>query len=127
MNSGPVRRSIRVSALSGTIWLVRVPDIKLPEVVEICPVLPFSLCVDLPIPSEAIEVIDKSASHEGLNGFVDVRDSHPLLQGSFEINVDINLWNMRQEGGADLGDFRSFTSRAEEQIEVVVQQIGVTA
>ena len=51
----------------------RVPDIKLPEIVEICPVLPFSLCVDLPIPSEAIEVIDKSASHEGLNGFVDVR------------------------------------------------------
>ena len=52
--------------------VVGIPDIELPEVVEIRPVGPFGLNVDLPITPETVEVIDKSAPHKRLDGFVDI-------------------------------------------------------
>src|SRR5205823_5272832 len=43
-----------------------VPDIKKAEVFRVGPIFIFGFDIDLPLPSEAIEIIDEEAAHERL-------------------------------------------------------------
>src|SRR4029077_5819389 len=107
--------------------IASIADKELAEVIEIGPVRPFGLNVNLPIASETIEVVDKSASHERLDGFIDIADGNPLLKRSFKVDSDVKLWNMRQERGVDLGELRSFTGGGNEGVDIVRQELCIAA
>src|SRR5205823_14908613 len=102
----------------------RISDIEIPEVIKISPVGAFGLNVDLPLASEPVKIIDKTAPHKCLNRLIDVTDGNTQLKRSFQINVDIDLRNMRQKRCVYLRDLKSLTSRGDERLDIVSQQLS---
>ena len=47
--------------------------VELPDLLGVRAVFALGLDVDLPLPAEAVEVVDEVAAHEGLQRLVDVR------------------------------------------------------
>ena len=69
------------------------------------------LDVDLPLAAEAIEVVDEGAAHEGLDGLVNARELHALLQRAVLVDVDETLGHVGVEGTLQRGDFGPLLGR----------------
>ena len=54
-------------------------------------VFAFGLDIDLPLPAEPVEVVDKVAAHEGLQRLVNLADVHSLLQRLVAVHVHVEL------------------------------------
>ena len=104
-----------------------VPHVELADVLRLRAVVAFGFDVDLPLPSEAIEVVDEQAAHEGLDGPVDVVDGDALLDDLVAIDRDELLRHARQEGGAETADLRPLARRGHELVQVVREKLHVAA
>ena len=61
VNSGPVRDSNRVSAESGTMSPLVVPNVELADVFGAIAVVALGLDIHLPLAAEPVEVVDERA------------------------------------------------------------------
>ncbi len=75
----------------------RVADIEETGTIEIVAVLAFGLDIDLPLPAEAVEVIDEQSAHIGLDGAVDVGERDALLERLLAIDIEKLLRHAGQE------------------------------
>src|SRR4029453_4216309 len=55
-----------------------IPNVELPDILSTIAIGPFRLDVDLPLPTEAIEVVHERAPHECLDRAIDIADLDPL-------------------------------------------------
>ena len=88
---------------------VFVAHIELTDIIDIGPVVSFSLDINLPLAAEFVEVVDETAPHEALQNLVDVADFDPLLQHLVTVHVHEELRHGGEEGGGDPGQFRPFS------------------
>src|SRR5579883_3313716 len=92
----------------GDLASVGAAHIELVDVVDAGAGFAFRLNVGLPLPAEAIEVVDEISAHEGLHGGVDVAEIDLLLQSLFAVNVSVELRNGRLIGGNGGGYLGAF-------------------
>ena len=128
MNSGPGRDSNFVSADKRHHVAVRVAHVELADVFQVGAVLAFGFDVDLPLPSEAVEVVDEQSAHEGLDGAVDVVERDALLEHLVAIDRHELLRHARQERGDDAGAISGrLRAAAMNLLQIVGQELHVVA
>jgi hypothetical protein len=84
-----------------------VAHVELPDVLDVGAVVAFGLDVDLPLASEAVEVVDEAAAEEALQRLVHITEVDPLLEHLVLVDVDEQLRHGRPEGRRDAGHFGS--------------------
>ena len=122
VNSGPGLDTMLVTAESGTGSPSVVRHVKLADVLGLCAVLAFGLDIDLPLPAEAVEVVDEVAAHEGLEGLVDLSDVDALLEHLVAVHVHEELGHAGDEGGRDPLDLGPLAGRLDELVQVVGEE-----
>ena len=88
-----------------------VAHVKQAQVFCARPVVAFGFNIDLPLPPKPVEIVDKIPAHEGLQGLINLRQVHSLLQDPISIHLHAKLRHGRQEGGVDAGNFRTLPRR----------------
>ena len=121
VNSGPTRGFTVVKRGERNVLAVLVAHVKLADVFGVGAVFAFGLDVNLPLPAEAIEVIDEVATHERLDRAIDIVEVYALLQHLVAVHVDKLLGYARQECGADAGNFRTLAGRFQEGVQVLAR------
>ena len=81
--------------------------------------------IDLPLTTEAVEVINKGAAHERLKSLVHIAQIDALGQNFVALYVDINLGNSRQHGGKDRRQLRAFAGGLHERSCIVSQELDI--
>ncbi len=127
MNSGPETRLKTRQRGERHHPAVLVSDIKLADVLRLGAVVALRLDVDLPLPAEAIEVVDEQSPHEGLNGAVHIGDGHCLLDHLVAVHVDELLGHASQERGTDARDLRTLAGSRQERVQVVGEELHILA
>src|SRR2546428_13091206 len=102
-------------------------NVELPHVLRAVRIDALSLDIPLPLPPESIEVVDERASHERLDGSIDVLDVDALLERLLPVDGDELLRHPRQEGGVDGGELRTLAGCAEELVQIVGEELHVLA
>ncbi len=105
----------------------RVPDVELTDVFSLRPVGPLGFDVDLPLPSEPVEVVDEEPAHESLDGAIHIVDRHPLFDHLVAIHRDEFLRHAREKRRSQAAYFRSLARRRHELVEVVGKKRWVCA
>ena len=96
-----------------------VTDVELSDVFGVCPVRGISLDIDLPLPAETIEVIDKRSSEKGLQSVKYILQSHALFERFVSIDPNVDLGDIGEQCRSDSSEFRSFASGCEKGIDVL--------
>src|SRR5262249_12936062 len=104
-----------------------VSDEKLAKIFGIGPVGSFCLHIDLPLPAEAVEIVNKQSAHEGLQGLVNIGKLDPLLQNFVSIYMNKYLWYAWREGGRDSGDLGAFCGLLDEPFRLICQKSHIAA
>ena len=89
-------RSIRIIEERGTGFPIIVAHVELADILRICSIWPIRLDINLPCPSEEVEIIDKRTAHKDLGGLIHVGQFNALLQDFVLINIKIKLRNAWQ-------------------------------
>src|SRR5271165_2650647 len=97
-----------------------ITHVELADILRFCAKWPISLEVNLPCPSESIEIIDKRTTHENLDGFVHIGELDALLQDFVLINVEVKLRDAPQQSGCDLCNFRAFPGGFHEFLSLLI-------
>ena len=88
-------------------------------------ILAFRLHINLPLAAKPVEIVDEVSAHEGLQGLVNLRQIHALLENPVPVHIKINLRHGRQKGRAHTGDFRSLLRRFHELVDVGGKKLRV--
>ena len=88
---GPERDSMVVTAESGTGSPLSLCTIELADILGLGAVFSLRLDIDLPLPAEAVEVVDEVAAHEGLKRLIDLSEIDALLEHLVPVHVDEEL------------------------------------
>ena len=106
---------------------VVVAHIELAEVLRLGPGFALGLHVDLPLPAEAVEVVDEVAAHEGLERLVNVLQGHALLEHLVPVHIHEDLGHGRRERGPHAGQLGPLPRRLDELLHVVHEKAQVLA
>src|SRR4029077_16400492 len=104
-----------------------VANIELAEIVGRRTVRSFGLYIHLPRAAEIVVVIDEQSPHVRLNGVVDIRQIHPLLQDLVLIYIDELFRHTRDKGGADHAELRTLASGCQELVQVIRKKLDIFA
>jgi hypothetical protein len=81
----------------------------------------------LPLPAEAVELVDVDTAEERLERLVDVADLDPLLQDLVAVDVGVDLRDVRPPHAVDVGELRALARGLEELLQVLVQELDAAA
>src|SRR5580692_6586572 len=109
------------------VFAVAVADIESSDVVRAGAIVAFGLDVNLPLPTESVEVVDEIATHKGLDGAVDIAKIDTLFQHFVAIHIDEFLWNAGQKSGAQAGDLRPLSSSFKKRAHIFREKLNVAA
>src|SRR5881409_1348304 len=84
-----------------------VSDVELANILRPGAIVAFGLDIDLPLASEAVEIVDEQTAHERLERFVDVVNGDALLNDLVAVHIHKLLGYARQKRGAQAGNFRT--------------------
>ena len=127
VNSGPEMDLVEVRADMRNGFALMVAHVKQAQVFGAGPVVAFGFDIDLPLPAKPVEIVDKISAHEGLQGLVNLRQIHSLLEDPVAIHIHIKLGHRGQKGGVDAGNFRALARRLHEFGDVGGQEWNVLA
>src|SRR5262249_12510411 len=96
-----------------------IPNIELPYVLRPIAIGTLGLDVHLPLPAKPVEVVDERASHERLNGAINILDVNPLFEHFVSIDSDELLRHPWQECSVDCGEFRTLPGCCKELVQIV--------
>ncbi len=77
--------------------------------------------------SEPVEIVDEISAHECLQGLVNLRQVHALLEGLVTVHFHIELRHGWQESSADAGDLGPLARRLHEFGDVARQKRNILA
>ena len=97
------------------------------DVLDLRPVLPLGLDVDLPLAAKAVEIVDEAATEEALQRLVDVIDVDPLLEHLVAVDLDEALRYGRPEGRRHAGQLGTLACRLDELVGVLGEELDVLA
>src|SRR5215831_7817906 len=106
---------------------LHISNVKLAHILGPCPVGAFGLGIDLPLASEAVEVVDKRATHKGLQGCVNVLQLHALGQHLVAVDVCKYLRHRREGSGENARYFRSFLRRLHKGLRLRREELHIAA
>jgi hypothetical protein len=107
--------------------IVTIAHIKLADVFRVGSVIAFRLDIDLPLASEAVEVVHKKSTHEGLKRLIDLCEIDTLLQHFVAIHLDEDLRHSGLEGGTESGDLRTLARGFQKCFQVLGEEFDVLA
>ena len=98
--------------------IVVVPHVELAKVLSLGPGFTLGLHINLPLPPEAVEIIDEVAPHEALHRLVNVLDRTPCLR-TLSRSTSTNTWGtVGVYVGANAGQFGAFFRCLDELLHV---------
>src|SRR5262249_29280408 len=95
---------------------------ELVDVLRLDAALSLRLEEDLPLPPEAVELVDVDAAEERLQGLVDVPDGDALLQDLVAVDVGIDLGHGGPPHAVDVGELGALPRPLEELLEVLLEE-----
>ena len=105
MNSGPECATFPPASTAAPSRPVTA-HVKHIDAVNCCPVLRFSLDIDLVETAKTVEVVDVGATEKGPHRGIDVRQRHTQLQRLAVVDIEKYLRRARPEQGQRTADFR---------------------
>src|SRR4029077_14649984 len=102
-----------------------VADIELADVIGAGAVLSLGLNIDLPLPAEAIEIINEEAAHERLDGVVHIGKTDALLQYFVAVYVYELLGYAGEESGTQAGDFRPLPRNLQKGVQILAEELNI--
>ena len=124
---GPGDVSVRSNCAQRHRCAVRAVHVILSDVVRTRPRIAFRFHVHLPLPPEAVEIIDQETAHEGLQRLVYIADVYALAYDLDAIHIHIHLWHIRRIGCDQRREFGPLTRRGDKFIHVLGQEFLTAA
>ena len=119
MNSGPLILFNPVNGAQRHHLAVVVGDVKLAHVFGAGAVFALGLDINLPLPAEAVEVVDQVAAHERLQRLIHVADVDALPLHLGAVDVDELLRNAGRKVEVTADQFGTLAGRRNELLNVV--------
>src|SRR5208337_3761044 len=88
---------------------------------------PIGLHVNLPLQTEAVEIIDQRAAHECLDSLIEPVQRDLLGQGLSVIDLHADLGNAKEGRGQQAGYFRTLARFGHEQLRVLGEEVDPAA
>jgi len=104
-----------------------VPDVEVAQAVEAGAIFAFSLDVNLPLPSETVEVVYEHSPHERLDRAINLVQRHALFEHFFTIDIDELLRHGRKECTHHGTYFLALLCRGHELVQVIGQKLDVSS